>query len=83
MAKARGRFARIPRWLRPARRLSTISSAHLGRSIDRNGRLQVDDVIRARHPSYDEPTARWALFRMLVGDALFRRAWPHAPLVDP
>lgn len=39
--------------------------------------------IRSRHPDYDEATARWALFRLLVGDELFRKAWPAAPLVDP
>jgi hypothetical protein len=39
--------------------------------------------IRARHPEYDEATARWALFRILVGDELFRRAWPAAPVVAP
>ncbi|MEO8846246.1 MAG: hypothetical protein ABI591_20770 [Kofleriaceae bacterium] len=39
--------------------------------------------IRRRHPDYDEVTARWALFRVLVGDELFARAWPAAPLVDP
>jgi len=37
--------------------------------------------IRYRHPEYDEETAKWALFRMLVGDELFARAWPAAPLV--
>jgi hypothetical protein len=39
--------------------------------------------IRTRHPEYDERTARWALFRLLVGDALFERAWPSAPRVAP
>lgn len=39
--------------------------------------------IRRRHPEYDDATARWALFRLLVGDELFRRAWPAAPLVAP
>jgi hypothetical protein len=39
--------------------------------------------IRARHPDYDDATARWALFRLLIGDGLFVRAWPHAPLVAP
>ncbi|MBA2541985.1 MAG: hypothetical protein H0V17_20250 [Deltaproteobacteria bacterium] len=39
--------------------------------------------IRARHPEYDATTARFALFRILVGDDLFRRAWPDAPLIDP
>ncbi len=39
--------------------------------------------IRTRHPEYDEESARWALWRSLYGDALFRRAWPHAPLLAP
>ena len=39
--------------------------------------------IRHRHPEYDDATARWALFRLLVGDELFRRAWPQAPIVAP
>jgi hypothetical protein len=39
--------------------------------------------IRARHPEYDDGTARWALFRLLVGDALFERVWPSARLVAP
>jgi len=39
--------------------------------------------IRSRHPDYDEATARWAMFRLLVGDELFAKAWPHAPLVAP
>jgi hypothetical protein len=40
-------------------------------------------AIRRRHPAYDDASARWALFRLLVGDALFQKAWPHAPLVAP
>ncbi len=39
--------------------------------------------IRNRHPDYDDETARLALFRMLLGDELFARAWPTAPLVEP
>jgi hypothetical protein len=31
--------------------------------------------IRARHPEYDARQARMALYRLLVGDELFRRAW--------
>jgi hypothetical protein len=30
--------------------------------------------IKSRHPDYDEHQARSALFRLLVGDELFRRA---------
>jgi hypothetical protein len=39
--------------------------------------------IRARHPEYSEKLARLALFRMLLGDELFRRAWPREPLIEP
>lgn len=41
------------------------------------------DGIRARHPEYSAEEVRFALWRMLHGDELFRRAWPHAPLLDP
>jgi hypothetical protein len=37
----------------------------------------------ARHPAYDEYQARMALYRLLVGDELFRRAWPAEPLLAP
>ena len=39
--------------------------------------------IRARHPEYDPHQARMALYRLLVGDELFRRAWPAEPLLAP
>ena len=39
--------------------------------------------IRARHPEYNEHQARMALFRLLVGDELFTRAWPAEPLRQP
>jgi hypothetical protein len=41
------------------------------------------DNIRARHPEYVEHQARMALYRLLVGDELFRRAWPAEPLLAP
>jgi hypothetical protein len=37
--------------------------------------------IRARHPGYDEHAARMALYRLLLGDDLFRRAWPGEALL--
>lgn len=37
--------------------------------------------IRARHPEYDDATVLAAQRRVLVGDVLFRAAWPGAPLV--
>jgi hypothetical protein len=39
--------------------------------------------IRARHPGYGEHEARMALYRLLVGDDLFGRAWPAEPLLAP
>ncbi len=39
--------------------------------------------IRQRHPEYDAEQARLALFRLLLGDEMFRRAWPHAAMLDP
>lgn len=39
--------------------------------------------IRMRHPGYDPANVERALRRLLYGDDLVRRAWPHDPLVDP
>jgi hypothetical protein len=41
------------------------------------------DGIRSRHPEYDETQVRHALHRLLLGDPLFRAAWPDAPLLAP
>jgi len=61
----------------------------VGRGIELAARLSEDARvmalagIRQRHPDYDDSHARYALFRLLVGDELFCRAWPDAPLVAP
>jgi hypothetical protein len=39
--------------------------------------------IRARHPEYQEREVHFALIRLVLGDELFRRAFPQAPLVAP
>jgi hypothetical protein len=39
--------------------------------------------IRARHPEYSRREAQLALWRMLHGDELFRRAWPREALLSP
>jgi len=41
------------------------------------------DGIPARHPEYDEAQVRHALNRLILGDALFRAAWPDAPALTP
>jgi hypothetical protein len=37
--------------------------------------------IKDRHPVYDEHQVRMALYRLLVSDDLFRRAWPGEGLL--
>jgi hypothetical protein len=39
--------------------------------------------VRTRHPRYDQQTVVWAVRRMRLGDQLFRRVWPDAPVVAP
>lgn len=39
--------------------------------------------IHARHPTYSSDDVQHALHRLLLGDDLFERAWPHAPLLPP
>ncbi len=39
--------------------------------------------IRHRHPGYSEAEVRWALLRLVLGDTLFTKAFPVAPLLEP
>lgn len=39
------------------------------------------DGIRHRHPEYAVAEARWALLRLVLGDELFARAFPGAPVL--
>lgn len=39
--------------------------------------------VRARHPDYDEAQAASALLHLLLGDAVFRTAWPDRELLAP
>ncbi|MEZ4265732.1 MAG: hypothetical protein R3F39_05085 [Myxococcota bacterium] len=39
--------------------------------------------IQFGHPEYSDSEVRFALYRLLLGDALFRAAWPEAPVLDP
>lgn len=39
--------------------------------------------IARRHPSYSAEEVHYAALRSRLGDALFRRAFPAAPLLDP
>ena len=76
-ASARAAQTALYQAMSPARRgeiAASMSSA--ARQITLSG-------IHRRHPKYDARSARLALFPLLVGDELFRRAWPNAPLLDP
>lgn len=39
--------------------------------------------IQMRHPDYSEDDLAHALYRMLLGDDLYRAAWPRHALVKP
>lgn len=40
------------------------------------------DGIRRRHPDYDDDQVGLALHRLRLGDEIFKRAWPNAPLLS-
>ena len=39
--------------------------------------------IRDRHPDYDDQRRRLAYARLVLGDDLTRKVWPHRDLVEP
>jgi hypothetical protein len=65
------------------RKMSASDRARIGHQMSLDARAIALAAIRRRHPEHDEVSARWALFRLLVGDELFQKAWPTAPLVAP
>jgi hypothetical protein len=46
-------------------------------------RRMAEAGIRSRHPNYDDARVRFALARLLLGDELVSRVWPHEELVEP
>jgi hypothetical protein len=66
-------FARMSGSDRVAR---AFEMSELAREIARAG-------IRARHPDYGPTDVEQALRRLILGDELVRKAWPHLPLVAP
>jgi len=53
-----------------------VELAETGRELARAG-------IRGRRPEYTEAEVESAMLRMLLGDDLYRRAWPSRPVLDP
>ena len=65
------------------RRMSPGDRVRIAHQMSLDARAITLAAIRQRHPEYDDASARWALFRLLVGDELFQKAWPRAPLMAP
>ena len=65
------------------RRMTTDQRTRAAAEMSAMARAITLENIRARHPEYDAHQARMALYRMLVGDELFRRAWPTEPMLAP
>jgi hypothetical protein len=65
------------------RRMSPDQRSELAAEMSAMTRAIALENIRSRHPAYDEHQAQMALYRLLVGDELFRRAWPGEDLLAP
>jgi hypothetical protein len=65
------------------RRMGASQRATLAAEMSEMARAMALENIRRRHPEYDTHQVRMALFRMLLGDDLFRRVWPQEQLLEP
>ena len=65
------------------RRMTTDQRTRAAAEMSAMARAIALENIRARHPEYDAHQAQMALYRLLVGDEMFRRAWPAEPLLAP
>lgn len=65
------------------RRLGPTGRAELAARLSDDTRRITRDGIRARHPEYSEEDLDHAVWRLVYGDDLFRRAWPRQPLLAP
>ena len=71
--------AQVAAWRRmgPERRMAlALEMSNDIREVARAG-------IRHRHPEYDDEQVRWALYRLVLGEALFSKAYPTAPSLAP
>lgn len=65
------------------RRMTPAARVALAVEMSEDVRAIAAAGIRARHPTYSSDEVQHALRRLLLGDDLFERAWPHAPLLPP
>lgn len=56
------------------RKMTASDRVRIGHQMSLDARAISLAAIRQRHPEYDDASVRWALFRLLVGDELFRKA---------
>ena len=69
--------------LQAYRRLGAAGRVRLAARLSSDTRELTRAGIRARHSDYSEEDVEHALRRILLGDDLFRRAWPSRPLLAP
>ena len=68
---------RVWRSMDPSRRLG------LALSMSDDARAVTVEGILSRHPDYTREDARHAILRMVLGDALYRAAWPRHQMLEP
>ncbi len=65
------------------RRMGPEKRVALAFQMSEQARQTTAGGIGDRHPEYSDDDIRWALFRLIHGDELFRKAWPDAPILEP
>ena len=65
------------------RRMTPEARLRAALELTEMSRRLVADGIRARHPEYTPEQVRFAMLRVWLSPAVFRRAYPHAPELDP
>lgn len=73
------RAAQVAVW----RRMTGDQRVRLAIAMSEDARAISLAGIRSRHPEYSEAQARLALYRLCLGDELFRAAWPKEPMLAP
>ncbi len=69
--------------LRAYRALAPSARVALAAQMSDDARSTTRGGIRARNPDYSASEVELALRRLLLGDDLFRAAWPDRPLLTP
>jgi hypothetical protein len=69
--------------LQAYRRMGAAARARVAGDLSNATREMARAGIRSRHPEYREDQVELALRRIILGDDLFRRAWPTQPLLAP